>query len=184
VAESDRKDERRHVLITGSPGVGKTTLIASLVVRLPGTTTGLLTREVRESGVRKGFTIETLDGEHARLAEVSSSGACRVGKYRVLTESIRDVAVPAILRRADFIVIDEIGKMETLSEDFVRAVHTVLAGPSVVIATIAAGGNAIIEEIRLRRDVRLFEVTRANRNSLADAILEHVRCSRADNGRR
>jgi nucleoside-triphosphatase len=180
VAGNDAKDRRRHILITGSPGVGKTTLIASLIERLPGTAAGFLTREVREGGVRRGFSIETLDGRRAVLAEASSGGAHRVGKYHVLTESIRDVAVPAILAPADFIVIDEIGKMETLSEDFVRAVYTVLDGPSVVIATIAAGGNAVIERIRQRRDARMFEVTRTNRDSLGDVILEHVRSSRAD----
>ncbi len=164
--------------------MGKTTLIASLTDRLPGKTTGFLTREVREGGVRKGFTIETLDGNRAVLAEVSPGGGLHVGKYRVLPDSIRHVAVPAILAPADLIVIDEIGKMETLSEDFVRAVYTVLDGPSVVIATIAAGGNAVIERIRQRRDVRLFEVTRTNRDSLADVILEHVRSFGADGDRR
>lgn len=105
--------------------MGKTTLIASLIGGLPGTKTGFLTRE---GGIRKGFIIGTLDGVKVPLAEVGPFGFPRVGKYRVLSESIRGVGVPAILGRADFIGIDEIGKMESTSESFIRAVHEVPAG--------------------------------------------------------
>jgi nucleoside-triphosphatase len=170
----DTGQMRRHFLITGSPGVGKTTLIVSVIARLPGTKTGFFTREVREDGVRTGFMIETLDGVRAPLADVAPFGSPRVGKYRVLLESIREVAVPAISGRADFIIIDEIGKMESTSESFVRAVHEVLAGSSVVIATIAGKGNRFIEGIKQRSDVLLFEVTRGNRDRLAEVILQNI----------
>ncbi|MBN2223282.1 MAG: AAA family ATPase [Deltaproteobacteria bacterium] len=178
--EIDTGYKKRHILITGSPGVGKTTLIASIVVRLPGTKTGFITREIRKGGVRKGFIIETLDGERASLAQVTPFGSPRVGKYRVISESIRRVGVPAIGGRADFIVIDEIGKIEGTPEGFIRAVHKVLAGPSTVIATIAGNGNSFIEEIKLRPDVQLFKMTLRNRDSLAEDILKKISASMAD----
>ncbi len=177
---ADMGQMRRHILITGSPGVGKTTLIESVIARLPGTKTGFFTREVREGPIRKGFIIETLDGARAVLADVAVSGLPRVGKYRVLPESIREVGVPAMLGRGDFIVIDEIGKMECTSESFIQALHTVLAGRSIVIATIAARGTPFIEGIKRRPDVVLFEVTRANRDRLADSILQNIPISSAD----
>jgi nucleoside-triphosphatase len=164
----------RHILITGSPGVGKTTLIAALVDRLPGTKAGFFTREIREGGLRTGFMIETLDGKTEVLAEASRVGFPRVGKYRVLTESLRSVAVPAMLKRADIIIIDEIGKMEAAYEGFVPAVLTALSGHPTVMATIAGRGTAAIEEIKRRADVLVFEVTRDNRDSIAEAILEKV----------
>jgi nucleoside-triphosphatase len=121
-----------------------------------------------------------LDGERASLAEVAPFGSPRVGKYRVISESIRRLGVPAIGGRADFIVVDEIGKMESTSEGFIRAVHKVLAGRSTVIGTIAGNGNCFIEEIKLRPDVQLFEITRKNRDSLAEDILKNISASRAD----
>jgi nucleoside-triphosphatase len=118
------------------------------------------------------------------LAVTAPVGLPRVGKYRVLSDAIRDVGVPGIMGRADFIVIDEIGKMGSSSVSFMRAVHTVLAGPSIVIATIAVNGNPFIEGIKTRPDVRLFEVTRKSRDSLTDVILESITVRKADdNGR-
>jgi len=151
---------KRHILVTGSPGVGKTTLIASRIGRLPGAKTGFLTREVREDGIRKGFIIETLSGISVPLAVAASAGLPRVGKYRVLSESIQDVAVRSILGRADFIVIDELGTMGGSPESFMQAVHTALAGPSTVIAAVAANGNPFIEGIKTRPDARPYTVTR------------------------
>jgi nucleoside-triphosphatase len=173
----------RHILITGSPGVGKTTLIATLVDRLPGGKSGFITREVRHGPVRTGFMIETLDGRAAVLAQAAGGGLYRVGKYGVLTDSVRTVAIPAILAPADFIVIDEIGKMEAACEDFLPAVHSALSGRATVIATIAARGGGAIEEIKRRADVLLFEVTLANRDMLADILLEYVGGVTAGEGR-
>jgi len=165
---------KRHVLITGSPGVGKTTLIASVAARLPGKKTGFLTREVRRGQIRQGFVIETLDGKTAPLAEANGAGSSRVGKYRVLTESVRDIAVPAIVKDADFVVIDEIGKMETACEAFMPALQRALLGRGVVIATIAGRGSPVIEEVKRRPDVWVFEVTRRNRDSIGEVILERI----------
>ena len=164
--------------------MGKTTLIASIVDRLPGTKTGFFTREIREGSVRKGFVIETLDGRAAVMAEAAGGGQCRVGKYRVLAESIRTVAVPAIAARADFVVIDEIGKMETACEEFIPAVRTALSGRTTVIATIAARGTPAIEQIKHRPDVLLFEVTRQNRDSIAEVILKNIEVVPAGENRR
>lgn len=174
---------RRHILITGSPGVGKTTLIASISDRLPGTKAGFLTREIRREQGRQGFMIETLDGRTAPLATAAQGGAPRVGRYLVLTESVQNVAVPAILTDADFIVIDEIGKMETACEAFIPAVRSAFSGRGVVIATIAAYGSRDIEEIKRRKDVSLFEVTRRNRDSLGEVILAKIRALRNGDSR-
>jgi nucleoside-triphosphatase len=166
--------KKRHVLITGLPGTGKTTLIASLVKKLPGTKAGFITREVREGGTRTGFEIETLDGATAKLADTFPTGRPRVGKYRVLVKDIDEVAVPAIRKGADFIVVDEIGKMECASSEFVRAIELILGGPGMVIATIAKRGTPFIEAIKGRPDVVIYEVTRENRNALVDVIAAAV----------
>ena len=80
------KDYRvtRHILLTGLPGVGKTTIIKqladSLATHQPD---GFFTQEIREDGIRKGFELVTFDGRRQLLSHVNIPGSHRVGRYGV-----------------------------------------------------------------------------------------------------
>jgi len=50
----------------------------------------------------------------------------------------------------------------------------ILDSEKCVIATIALKGSGIIEEIKKRKDVKLFEITRRNRDFLLSDILSEV----------
>jgi nucleoside-triphosphatase len=59
-------DYRKNILLTGHPGVGKTTLIHKVLSLMSGegreeSASGFYTEEIREGGSRKGFRIKTLD---------------------------------------------------------------------------------------------------------------------------
>ena len=179
---SETKGNRRHILITGLPGAGKTTMILSLIERLSGTKAGFVTREKRDGGKRTGFVIETISsgGEKkiAPLATRSQKGIPRVGSYRVFVDSIENIAVPSISTDTDFIIIDEIGKMECTSKKFKEAVITAMEGKGKgggrIIATIAKKGVGFIKEIKERGDVRIFEVTSRNRDSLLETLIREI----------
>lgn len=161
-----------NLLITGRPGIGKTTVIERLVERLaPGTATGFFTRELREHGERGGFVIHTLGGRTATLARVGGAGPA-VGRYRVRPEALDAVAVPALVPGPDvrLVVVDEIGKMECLSPRFCEAVRVALDGPVPVVGTIARGGSGFVAEVRRRPDVTIVEVTHENRDRLPAEI--------------
>ncbi len=68
------------------------------------------------------------------------------------------------------IVVDEIGKMESLSSRFADAVRAALDAPVPVLGTIARSGGALIAEVRRRPDVTLVEVTVENRDGLPAKI--------------
>ncbi|NIP37199.1 MAG: nucleoside triphosphatase, partial [Thermoplasmata archaeon] len=78
------------------PGIGKTTLVKRIVVKLRGTVkcSGFITEEVRsEEGGRIGFDIVTLEGKRAPLARKGVREGPMVGDYRVDLGALESVAV-------------------------------------------------------------------------------------------
>jgi nucleoside-triphosphatase len=74
----------QKVLLTGPPGVGKTTLMKRVVEELGHLDpVGFYTAEIREGGARKGFQLESLDGRTGLLSHVDIKGPLRVGRYKV-----------------------------------------------------------------------------------------------------
>lgn len=166
-----------HILITGTPGIGKTTLIRKLANRLAAQRpAGFYTEEIREHGVRKGFKLVTLDGREALLAHVDHRGPDRVGRYGVDVAGFDRILAALNLRNVptQFIIIDEIGRMECLSSKFVTEVTALMDSPKTVIATVALRGQGFIRQVKQRADCRLVTVTTQNRESLADALMPEL----------
>ncbi|GBC59412.1 hypothetical protein DENIS_0351 [Desulfonema ishimotonii] len=159
----------RNLLFTGLPGCGKTTLIRKIVRQLTVPATGFFTQEIREGGKRVGFSIQTLDGQQGVMAHTRIASQYRVGRYRVSVETIDRIAVPALKPRTPevLIIIDEIGRMECLSQRFKDGVIQALDSGNPVLGTIALKGNRFMETIKKRRDVRIVHVSEENRDRLA-----------------
>jgi len=168
---------KKNILITGLPGVGKTTLVKKLVEELKQFhPVGFYTEEIREEGTRKGFELISLDGRRGLLSHTDIQSPHRVGKYKVDVKGFEAflTSIPLLNRSTRLIVIDEIGKMECYSDQFKNLLKEILDSEKWVIATIALKGSGIIEEIKKRKDVKLFEITQRNRNSLLPDILSEV----------
>ncbi len=170
-------------LLTGPPGSGKTTAVKQAVARSGVAAGGFYTSEIREHGTRKGFRIETTDGDTAVLAHVDIRSRNRVGKYGVDLASLKNVAVPAItnaLGDADVVVVDEIGKMELLSSSFRSAVEEVLASGKPLMGTIMLAPNPWSDALKRREDIQVIRVDRQTRDSgLDEAVRWLTRCIRA-----
>lgn len=160
------------LLLTGAPGVGKTTVIRGAVASLSGTRlSGFYTEELRREGVRLGFRLVTFDGRSAVIAHVDHRGGPRVGKYGVDVAAIDLFARSALTTPADVYLVDEIGKMECLSDAFVETMRRLLDSGRPVVATIGQRGSGFIAEVKRRADVELWQVTRANRDAMPDEVL-------------
>lgn len=164
---------RKNILLTGQPGVGKTTVIRQVVGQLEGwRVCGFVTQELRCSGRRTGFRVVALDGREGRLAEVGLDSPHRVGRYGVDLESFERVALPALApQEAELVVIDELGRMECFSAAFQQAATRALEGPVPVLGTVGRGGGAFMRRVRTRGDVQLLEVTRTNRAELPGRLV-------------
>lgn len=168
----------RAYLLTGRPGIGRTTCLRKALdlARVPAG--GFFTEEIREQGARVGFALLTLDGERTTLAHMDHAGGPRLGKYRVNLEALARVGVPAIRRatlEGHLVVIDEIGKMEMTAPAFREAVEEALRSPVTLLGTILAAPHPWADSIKGQPGVRVIEVTRANRESLPAELAELLR---------
>ncbi len=168
---------KKNILITGLPGVGKTTLIKTICEALKELhPAGFYTEEIREEGIRKGFELISFNGRTGLLSHIDIRSPYRVGKYKVDIERFEDflASIPFLDPSTHLIVIDEIGKMECYSEKFKELLREILDSEKWMISTIALKGSGLIEQIKRRQDIKLFELTRRNRNSLLTEILKEV----------
>lgn len=173
-------------LLTGRPGTGKTTLIKQAIVRTKTNAGGFYTEEIRDSGIRKGFKIVTLDGQNAILAHVDFPARYRVSKYGVDISSLDNVGVSAIhraIQECDLIVIDEIGKMELFSPQFKDAVLMAIDSGKKVLGTIMLSPHPFADEIKRHPIVRVVEVTLVNHQQVLNEITGWLKqnCHSEDN---
>ena len=165
-------DKMKNILVTGRPGCGKSTLLENIARHYGEKAAGFFTREIREGGRRAGFEIETIGGDKGVLAHRNIEGGGRVGPYGVDVFALERIAVPAMTPRAPgtVVIVDEIGKMEWMSELFRDAVWRIFQAPDPVIASIAQKGHRDFDRIKNREDVRVIQMTRDNRDRLQDEI--------------
>ncbi len=169
--------EKKNLLITGLPGVGKTTLIRNLYEALKNFhPVGFYTAEIREEGMRKGFELINLEGKRGILSHVDIKSPYRVGRYKVDIRGFEDFldGISFFDPSSDMIIVDEIGNMECLSTQFDRIMKEVLDSEKWVVATIALKGGGLIAEVKQRQDVKLFEITQGNRDILFPEILREI----------
>ena len=169
----------KHLLLTGAPGCGKTTVLNRLVEHLGNhRLAGFLTLEVREHGQRVGFEAVGLGGRRAILAHVRYRSLVSVGRYGVEPDRLVPVIEEELVRApgtVDAYLIDEIGKMECHCPQFVSLMRKLLDEPITVVATIALRGGGFIAEVKHRPDVQFVEVTQGNRQTLPGQIAAWVK---------
>jgi nucleoside-triphosphatase len=164
----------RTILLTGRPGVGKTTIIRRIAETLGDGAGGFYTTEIRESGRRQGFKIVTLDGEEGILSHADIKGTPRVSRYGVNLRDLEEIGVTALrsaVAEAQCVVVDEIGKMELLSDEFRTAIVEAIESDVTVVGTVMSSRNQWVDRIKDLPQVTVLEVTTANRDQIAQRVL-------------
>ncbi len=165
-----------NVLIRGKPRSGKSTLIQKIITLLEQQgrqVAGISTPEIRERG-RLGFEIVDLaSGTRGILAHVNQKEGPRVSKYKVNLQDLMEIGVGSIRRaidaNADFIIIDEIGKMELVSKDFQKVVWDAL-DLGKVLGTIGLITHPFVAQIYERSDLKVVTLTRENREAVFEDL--------------
>ncbi len=167
-----RPIEPTQILLTGRPGVGKTSAVrrtAEVLSERGLPVAGFYTEEMRHERRRVGFRgVPFGGGESLVIAHVRLQPS-RVGRYGVDVDAI-DLLSTRHLEPVDeaIVLVDEIGKMECLSATFVAAMRRLLDSGRPLLATVGLGGGEFMRSVRQRRDALHAIVTESNRDRIPE----------------
>ncbi len=168
-------------IITGRPGIGKSTLFNNIVNELTKyniVVGGIRSPEVRDNrGYRIGFKIiDLLSGEEGWLAKKNYYSPIRVGKYGVVIDDAKRVIEKALtkaIEEADVIAIDEVGPMELKIDLFRKLLYKVLETnkPKILVFHIRLNDPTIWRKVK---EYELFTVTLENREHLNKTLPKKI----------
>ena len=169
-------DDIPKIGITGMPSVGKTDTLTKIIEALEEhgyVVEGMITEPIVEKKKRVGFYITDWQTKERQVfAHIDFEMKDKVGKYGVDINALEKIGVPAIEKaitdeNVNVIIIDEIGKMEMLSEKFCEMVIEALDSDKPIMVTLHKKSRTpLLQDVRRRDDIRILEVTPVNRNLL------------------
>ena len=173
-------NEKRHILISGERGVGKSTLIQRLLEACPRPRYGFVTkmRPAGPDGFRPIYIHPAgqLPGEWV-FGEENCIGVCDSRTHRPNLEVFDGLGVRYVraARPGGILVMDELGFFEARAEAFTAAVLEALSGDVPVIAAVksrrdVACLNAVLSQPR----AEVFYITPENREALYEKLLPRM----------
>ena len=167
------------IILTGAPGVGKTTIVRDVAQKLKEVGVrvgGVVSREIRTNNVRTGFEfIDLATNDRDILASITGNGP-RVGKYYVNLSGCRFAAERLMnaLVTSEVIICDEIGPMEFKSKEFVDVVKNLLnTDKKVIVVMHQKLEHPLTDEFR-KKSSSLFNVNLGNRKGLIETLLDRL----------
>ncbi len=169
--------------IAGLPGSGKTEILLSVVDMLEAENIrvgGVVTLPIIEEGIVKGFKMrDHMTGEEEVIAGVNIPSRVRIDEFGIDMDKLGFFSVNAIKRavfKSDFVIIDEIGRIQLKSEYFNKAVLNALKSHKPLMMTLyKKSRSALLQEIRRRDDIRMLDVTPVNRGILPFKIFKLIK---------
>jgi nucleoside-triphosphatase THEP1 len=159
------------ILVTGEPGVGKTTVCERVweALRWKGVPCG----GVLSPAVEDGFVVMCAEsGNICRFAVRGGHGDKVIGQFSFFDDGI-DFANKALqnARDKEFIFIDEVGYLELNGGGLMPGVRSLLDTKSTLIVITRAWLNREVRDFFKGRRFRVFEVTEEERGELHNIIL-------------
>ena len=170
---------RKHALIVGAPGVGKSTLIDRVLEELGCPVWGFETKKETDGELtEEGFPVYLYQlGRERRRTEENLVGRCRKKCICVRPEAFDRYAgelkkpVPA----GHAVKMDELGFLEASSRAFCEAVLEKLDGDAPVIAAVKNRDIPFLQAVRSHPRGEIFFITEENREELFGQVLAFMR---------
>lgn len=165
---------RKHIFLTGEKQVGKSTLLNKLIDRCGIVHSGFRTQPLMMNGERKGFMLHgyvplpvweqdaVISVRLAQRMTVPVPEAFRANGVSILSASRES--------NAPFILMDELGRLESGVPEFCQAVLDTLDGDKRVIGVLQQCDAPLVSAVAARSDVLVVTVTPDNRDALVDRL--------------
>jgi nucleoside-triphosphatase len=166
--------EKRHILICGERGAGKSTLIERLLAHNTRPLYGYFTKSAppREDGFHSIYLYRA--GDPSRLqGEANHIGDCD-SRQRNINGAVFDTLGVECLeaKRGGIIVMDEVGFMETESKLFCAAVMRCLDGDIPALVAVKARFDVdFLNAVRAHPKATLYTIMEENREELYQQLL-------------
>ena len=163
------------ILLTGQPGIGKSTVIDECARAFPGLAVWMLTREVLDTaGRRIGFTSSTSSGHRQLVShKFAISSDTIVGSNRVdvaaLQEILNNLFDAIAATQPTFVMIDEVGSIQLSDPEFSNKFEALFKSTTNLLATLHAG-EPQLEEYRNSPHAIHITVSQENRGRLPNLL--------------
>ena len=167
------------IVLTGAPGVGKTTAVmrAARALNDRGLNVGgIVSRELSINNIRIGFEfIDLITNDTNVLASITGNGP-KVGKYFVNLAGCRFAAerLSSAAKNCDVIICDEIGPMELKSREFIDSVKNLLdVDKKTLVVVHQRLQHPVAEEFRKKSSL-LISLDLENREKVNERLLDRL----------
>ena len=173
--------EKKHILISGERGVGKSTLIEKLLSASSRPRYGFITkmRPADETGFHPIYIHPAGQPVTERAyTEANCIGTCDSRTHRPNLDAFNALGVRYIrdARPDGILVMDELGFFEAKADDFTAAVLEALTGDIPVIAAVKSRTDIpFLNAVRSAPRAEVFCITPENRDELFKKLLPRVR---------
>jgi len=176
-------NERKHILICGEVGIGKSTLIARLLEHSNRPLYGFITKKLDpdENGFHPIY-IHPAGAVERKFEQDNLIGTCDRRIHNINLDAFNTLGVSYLQAKPDGIILmDELGFMESKADVFTQAVMDALDGDIPVIAAIKARFDVpFLNAVRAHSKTMLYMITTENREALFSELLPIIQGGRAN----
>jgi len=172
--------EKRHILITGHRGAGKSTLIRRLREQIDLPVCGFITKRLTVADADGMYPIYIHPAaepvESWRFEERNRIGRCDSRRKEIHREVFNTLGAELVRpQTGHLVVMDELGFMEHDARGFQEAVLNALQGKEHVLAALRDMDESFLNQVRGHDAALCVEVTQENRETLFAELCEQIR---------
>ena len=185
---------KNNIFLTGSPGVGKTTIIENVITSLSLNPEGFMVcREEKRGKWTKFFLLsanqyfkgEYYQGRSNKDYEEIFPDDRAVFVWRdypgpewnINKEAFNKFGVKLLnnVDIKDLVIMDELGRFELKADKFQKRVIEILKSPTPVFGVLKNEHNVFLDKIRVIPEVDIYQVTETNRDNIYKRVKDRIK---------